>query len=150
MRTAALCLMLLAAGLLSGGCATANGVKTAEQARKAYESFIGQRRTYEAFAIEGSNVTFSITGANRIVMQAPHEPLHAMPQDPDTAMRLFDAAKNTILGGLGIYTMGKIATQGPTIVQQPDPVIVSPEVVQAQVVQPQVVQVPAAAAGASP
>ena len=111
------------------GCATQNSVKAAEQARIAYEAFIAQERAYDALTIRGSNVAFTIAGATEITMKAPHEPLHAMPQDPDTAMRLFDSAKNTILGGLGIWTLGKVATDDPTVIQQPAPLIVRPEIV---------------------
>ena len=123
-------IVLLAALPLLAGCATPNSAKVAEQARTAYEAFIGQERAYDALTIRGSNVAFTITGATEITMKAPHEPLHAMPQDPDTAMRLFDSAKNTILGGLGIWTLGQVASQEPTVIQQPAPLVVRPEIVE--------------------
>ena len=125
-------LALIAVLPFMAGCATQNTVKTAEQARMAYEAFIAQERAYDALTFRGSNVAFTITGATEITMRAPHEPLHAMPQDPDTAMRLFDSAKNTILGGLGIWTLGKVATDDPTVIQQPAPLVVRPEIVGGQ------------------
>ncbi len=127
MKKIGLVLVGLAALALTG-CATSNGAKVAEETRRAYESFVNQPRTYEALAIDGTNLTFTITGATRIAMTAPHTPLSAIPQDPDTAMRLVDALKNTVLGGLGIYTLGRIATQeapAPVIVEQPKPIIIS-------------------------
>jgi hypothetical protein len=126
------------AALSLTGCATQNSVKMAQEARLAYEAFLKQPRDFQPLAIHGSNMTFTVNGANSIVMSAPLNPLEVMPRDPDAVGRIADAAKNTVLGAAGIYTLGKVATT-PTVVTQPAPTIVRPEIV----------QVPAAAA-ASP
>ena len=129
-RRTAVALSLCGFATLSlSGCATQNGVKLAHEARLAYEAFQKQPRDFQPLAIHGSNLTFSITGATSIVMSAPLNPLEAMPRDPDALGRIADAAKNTVLGAAGIYTLGKVATT-PTVVNQPAPTIVRPEVVQ--------------------
>ena len=115
--------------LLVSGCATENSVKMAKEARLAYQSFLAQPRTFSSLELAGSNMEFRVSGASRIVMQAPLNPLEVMPRDPDAVGRIADAAKNTVLGAACIATLGKVATQGPTIVTQPAPTIVRPEVV---------------------
>ena len=117
------------ATLSPSGCATQNGVNMAQEARLAYEAFLKQPRDFQPMAIHGSNMTFSVTGAHSIVMSAPLNPLEVMPRDPDAIGRIADAAKNTVLGAAGIYTLGKVATT-PTVVTQPAPTIVKPEIVQ--------------------
>lgn len=111
------------------GCATQNSVKLAQEARIAYEAFLKQQRDFQPLAIHGSNMTFTVNNATSIVMSAPLNPLEVMPRDPDAVGRIADAAKNTVLGAAGIYTLGKVATS-PTVVTQPAPTIVKPEVVQ--------------------
>ena len=118
---------------LSSGCTTANSVKLAKEARLAYEAFLKQPRDFQPLAIQGSNMTFTVNGASSIVMSAPLNPLEVMPRDPDAVGRIADAAKNTVLGAAGIYTLGKVATT-PTVVTQPAPTIVRPEVVQPTVI----------------
>lgn len=117
------------AALSFSGCATQNSVKLAQEARLAYEAFLKQPRDFQPMAIHGSNMTFTVNGASSIVMSAPLNPLEVMPRDPDAVGRIADAAKNTVLGAAGIYTLGKVATS-PTVVTQPAPTIVKPEVVQ--------------------
>lgn len=117
------------AALSFTGCATQNSVKLAQEARLAYEAFLKQQRDFQPLAIHGSNMTFSVNNATSIVMSAPLNPLEVMPRDPDAVGRIADAAKNTVLGAAGIYTLGKVATS-PTVVTQPAPTIVKPEVVQ--------------------
>ena len=129
-RSAVGSLVLCALAALSfSGCATQNSVKLAQEARLAYEAFLKQPRDFQPMAIHGSNMTFTVNGASSIVMSAPLNPLEVMPRDPDAVGRIADAAKNTVLGAAGIYTLGKVATS-PTVVTQPAPTIVKPEVVQ--------------------
>ncbi|MCX7009785.1 MAG: hypothetical protein NTY53_21510, partial [Kiritimatiellaeota bacterium] len=72
------------AALSLTGCATQNSVKLAQEARIAYEAFLKQPRDFQPLAIHGSNMTFTVNGANSIVMSAPLNPLEVMPRDPDT------------------------------------------------------------------
>lgn len=116
---------------LSTGCATRNGPALAHEARLAYEAFISQPRTFRSLSITGAT-SFQVTGENMTLsMEAPLNPLQAMPQDGDSLPRIADAVKNTVLGAAGIYTLGQIGTQRPTVVSQPPPVIVHPEVIHA-------------------
>ncbi len=116
---------------LSTGCATRNGPALAKEARLAYQAFITQPRTFNSLSITGAT-SFQVTGENMTLsMEAPLNPLQAMPQDGDTLPRIADAVKNTVLGAAGIYTLGQIGTQKPTIVSQPQPLVVRPEVIHA-------------------
>lgn len=135
MKTLAKILMAALPWAVAAGCAT--GPKL--DMNKVAQAFYGQERTYKAVLLSGAT-EIAIRGTNMtLALEAPHTPLAMLPQDPNSMLMLTDAVKNTILGGLGIYTLGKVATQGPTIVQQPAPLVVQPEVV----------QVPAAAAAAT-
>jgi hypothetical protein len=114
--------------LLVSGCATENSVKMARIAKEAYGIYQAQPRTYSAVTMKGSNIT--ITGVNELVMEAPLNPLEAMPKDSDTVGKIVDGVKNTALGITGIYGLTAAATREPTVVAQPQPLIVRPEVVQ--------------------
>lgn len=121
-------LMLIGIVALTGsGCATANGVKAAEQARLAYEAFVRQERTFQAVELSGKNMQITIAGADRLAIRAPMDPLKAMPENADTAGRVIDGLKNTALGVAGIAALSQAAK--PTVVTQPAPQIVRPEII---------------------
>ena len=115
--------------VISCGCATKNGVEIAKSAERAYGVFQAQPRTYTAVLFEGTNMTITVSGVTKWSMEAPLNPLQAMPKDPDTAMRLTDKIGNTIMGVAGIGALTYSATRPPTIVQQPEALVVRPEIV---------------------
>ena len=115
---------------LSTGCATRNGPALAREARLAYEAFIAQPRTFHSVSITGVT-SLHLTGENMtLAMEAPLNPLQAMPQDADAMPRIADAIKNTVLGAVGIHAIGQVASRPATVVTQPAPLVVRPEVIQ--------------------
>lgn len=118
----------------STGCATQHGVEIAKETRRAYETFIGQPRTFCPVQITGVS-SLQLTGEHMtLTMEAPLNPLHAMPQENDTLPRVVDSLKNAALGAAGIYTLGQVASQAPTVVTQPAPLVVTPEVVRPEII----------------
>lgn len=116
------------------GCATQNGIALAKESRLAYQSFISQQRTFSPIHITGVS-SLQLTGQDMtFTMEAPLNPLHAMPQENDTLPRVVDSLKNTALGVAGIYTLGQVASQSPTVVTQPAPLVVQPEVVRPEII----------------
>lgn len=118
--------VVVLASWLASGCATQ---KLSTDARLAYEAFIGQRRSYHAVALRGRDMAISITGADELVLEAPLNPLSALSNDNDTVPRLVDSAARVALGIAGIEALRQIGTQPPTVVPQPEPMIVRPEVI---------------------
>ncbi|MFH0878563.1 MAG: hypothetical protein V2A34_02510 [Lentisphaerota bacterium] len=130
MRSITLAMLAVLAVFSLVGCTTKNAVDVAKCAERAYGVFQAQPRTYTAVLFEGTNMTITISNINKWQMEAPLNPLAAMPQDPDTAMRLADKIGNTVLGVAGIAGLTYSATRPATIVSQPEPLVVRPEVIQ--------------------
>ena len=110
--------------LALSGCASTN---VRHQARmQAYEAYLQQGRSYHAVSLQGSNMTISITGADRLTLDAPHQPLAPMQAQPGAWQAIGDAAKTIAPWaalGAGLYYN---QPRAPTVVQQPPPVIVQP------------------------
>lgn len=91
--------------------------------------FYKQKRTYQAIQIAGVS-ELSIKGEEiTLTVEAPMPELRMMPNDPNTLHDIGEIAKNIVLGGLGIYTLGQVATRDPMVVTQPEPVVIRPEVI---------------------
>jgi hypothetical protein len=121
----------LCAAMVAAGCANPEAVT---QARLAYADFITQPRTYRAVSfefVEGGG-EIAVRGVRSWTMEAPLNPLHAMPQDREILGKAIDAAKNVALGVAGIAALQDLAK--PTIVTQPP----------AQLIPTQIIEVPAA------
>jgi hypothetical protein len=122
---------------LAAGCGTSGPKLDMNKVAKMYYE---QQRTRVYPAIEISNVNdLHVTGSNmHFVVNTHMEPLNIVPRDPTFMETAVPAAKDVILGGLGIMgaaqVMSKMAEQPRTV---------SPLVVHPDVVQPQVIQVPA-------
>jgi hypothetical protein len=121
---------------LAAGCGTA-GPKL--DMNKVARQYYAQQTTRVYPAIEITNVNdLHVSGSNmHFVVNTHMEPLNIVPRDPGVAESLIPAAKDVILGGLGIMgaaqVMSKMAEQPRTV---------SPLVVHPDVVQPQVIEVP--------
>ena len=104
------------------GCASTQG------AGDAYKAF--QEQDDE---IDLLNITFTeyggsltVSGVTGIRMQAQKKIKAAMPADPNTAAQVVSGIKDMVLGGVGIYTLGQVASKDPTVIQQPAPVVAQP------------------------
>jgi hypothetical protein len=76
--------------------------------QKMHKSYMEQERTYNALLIEGTNLTFTVKGANKIQMSAPLNPLTTIPQYPELAREVADAVKTVAGYGTAAYVGGKI------------------------------------------
>ena len=124
---------------LAAGCGTA-GPKL--DMNKVAQQYYAQQTTRVYPAIEITNVNdLHVTGSNmHFVVNTNMEPLNILPRDPTLMETAIPAAKDIVLGGLGIMgasqVMSKMAEQPRTV---------SPTIVRPAVVQPQVIEVPTAA-----
>lgn len=122
-------LLCVSVGILVWGLAGCASDGPKVDPNKIAQDFYRQKRTYNAVKItnvselnlRGSNMTFAL--------ESPMPELRMVPNNPNTWHDAFEAAKNVALGGYGLYTLGKIATRDPLIVNQPEPLVVRPEVV---------------------
>jgi hypothetical protein len=117
-----------AAATLAAGCASE---KAAANALEAYRAFQAQPRTYAAVRMQfapGGAGEVTVKGVEEMKLEAPLNPLSAM-QGSDNIARLVDAVKGALLGAFGIYTLGQVASMEPTVVKQPEPMIVRPEII---------------------
>lgn len=107
-------LAAIAAVALSGCMSDAQWKDT----RIMHAQYMQQTRTFNSFHAEGSNMTFTISGANKIEMSAPLNPLTTIPQYPDFAKDVLDGAKTVAgyaaLGYIGGKAVSRLAE--PTVV----------------------------------
>jgi hypothetical protein len=116
--------MMLGGLLMCSGCATtANDVSMARIASDTANNYYQQPNNTEVITMEGSNVTWTIAGANRIVMSTPVPSKSVYPRDASTLSVLLsgatDIAKTAtygVLGYQGIKSMQAVATKAPTVV----------------------------------
>lgn len=100
------------------------------------EMYYAQQRTRVYPAIEITNVNdLHVSGSNmHFVVNTHMEPVSLIPRDPSALESLVPAAKDIVLGGLGIlgatHVMSKMADQPRTV----EPAVVRPEVVSPEVV----------------
>lgn len=108
--------------VLMSGCATMNTDQGAN-AVKVAEAKYQQDTSFDTIAIEGTNVSFSITGATKIAFRSYRPPISIVPE-PSVMDRICDMAK--WLGGF--YIGGEVlkSVSAKTVV---DPTIVRPEVI---------------------
>ena len=116
--------LALTAAMLAAGCASP---AVRQQARMdAYSAYIGQARSYHAVRLEGEAMTITITGANALTLDAPHQPLG--PLAPEKTA--WQAAGEAITAAAPWAALGFLGYQSrpraPTVVEQPPPVIVEP------------------------
>lgn len=124
---------------LAAGCGT-SGPKL--DMNKIAQMYYEQQRTRVYPAIELTNVNdLHVTGSNmHFVVNTHMEPMNILPRDPTFMETAIPAAKDIVLGGLGIMGAAQVMTK---LADQPK--TVSPTVVHPEVVQPQVIEVPTAA-----
>ena len=116
--------IMLGGLLMCGGCATtANDVALAQVAANQATAYYNQPNNTETMILEGSNVTWTITGASRIVMSTPVPSKSVYPRDASTLSVLLEGATDIaktatygILGYQGITAMQAVATKAPTVV----------------------------------
>jgi hypothetical protein len=75
---------------------------------KMHAVYMQQQRTFNSFEAVGSNMTFTVTGADRIAMSAPLNPLTTIPQYPEFAREVADAVKTVAGYGVAGYLGGKM------------------------------------------
>ena len=110
-----------------GGC-TSNGPTV--DMNRVMENFYSQQRSCKSLTLTGVS-DLQLRGSNiTLAVESPLPALSAMPSDPNRTLMLMDAAKNIVLGGLGIWALKDMATQKPTVIQQPAPLVVHPDVIQ--------------------
>lgn len=120
--------VLLAVLSLASGCATSNGVKLAQETRKAYEKFQDQPRVAPIVELRGTNMIVTMSGVSSFTLSMPLQPLEALPKNPDIAATVAGAVKDTVLGGVGIWGLTTVATHDAQVVNQPAPTIVEQQV----------------------
>jgi len=103
--------------LAGSGCSTGRG----DRMLKAYEAFQRQPRTYKAVSLQNVDA-ISLYGSNMVVeMEAPLNPLSAMPQEPDAIRAIMDGTGRIVgygvVGYLGRYALQAPRTVSPTVVQ---------------------------------
>ena len=78
---------------------------------KMHAVYMGQQRTFQSFEAVGSNMTFSVTGANRISMSAPLNPLTTIPAYPEFTRDVVDGVK-TVAGYAAMGYIGSKVVDG--------------------------------------
>ena len=132
MKTFALGWLIVGAGLVAG-CASSGPRMDMNRIAQMYYA---QQRTRVYPAIEITNVNdLHVSGSNmHFVVNTHMEPVSLIPRDPSALESLVPAAKDIVLGGLGIlgatHVMSKMADQPRTV----EPTVVRPEVVSPEVV----------------
>lgn len=83
--------------LLSSGCTTSlERIARMEQQLLQYQVYANQARTYDAVAISGTNLSWSVSGATEIRMQAPLNAISPPDRDPTAA----ELAAQVVSGGI--------------------------------------------------
>ena len=101
----------------------------AENALKAYELFQAQPHEVENLLFEGTNLTWTVTGATRIRIATAAAPRHALPQNPTVAQT---AIKGTVevakfaVGGAVLGSAFDATKRNPIIVPPAEPIIIEP------------------------
>lgn len=117
-------LALVAASLVQG-CATKNDVEMAKIVRDTATEYYHQADHTPLLEIEGSNVTYSITGARHIVFYGPVIPKSIYPRDASTLDRVMSGVERVVPWGVAGVVGSKLATpQKPTVV---NPTVVTTE-----------------------
>lgn len=133
------CLFLVP--VLLTGCATQNTVELARIAEKGYEKYLLQDKVADLIRVRapaGQTIEFTIKGAEELVLNTQVPALSIMPQGNnalrdfmDGAARIATVAGAAAVGYKGVTALGDIATS-PTVVMQPEPLVVNPVIVGAQ------------------
>jgi len=121
-RMAVTGLMVGFIGFMSTGCATMNtdqGKNAVEIAKAKYN----QEPSFDTVAIEGTNVSFTITGATKIAFKSYRPPISVIPE-PSIMDKICDAAKWVAGFYFGSEMLKSVSAK--TVV---NPEIVRPEVV---------------------
>jgi hypothetical protein len=95
---------------------------------KIYKDLQEQPRIFSPATFKGTNMTVTIEGLYEWKMEAPLNPITIVPQQPDTIRAIADGITRVGTVGTAAYIGGKLS-EGPKVVTQPAPTIVSPEIV---------------------
>jgi len=124
MKTAAILLMT---GLILSGCASTGKIDPTAIAMAYYR----QDRTYDPVKVEGvSEITMKAPEGQTIsvVLTSQLQPLSIYPRDPSTLKQLLEglADLGVVIGAsmVGLELVEGVS-RGPTVVKQPDPIIVN-------------------------
>lgn len=79
--------------------------------QKMHASYMAQTRTFQSFEATGSNMTFTINGANKISMSAPLNPLTTIPAYPEFTRDVVDGVK-TVAGYAAMGYIGAKVVDG--------------------------------------
>ena len=109
------------------GCSTRS--VNSDNALAAYAMFQSQPHEVRNVSLKGTNMTITITGASELIVASAAAPRHALPQEPTVATTAINALSDIVKFGAGAWVLGKgfdTAGRGPTVVNQPEPIIVQP------------------------
>lgn len=81
------------AALFATGCVSEHKIKASAGWAEKYYS---QPNTAEIINAEGTNITWTITGCNKLVFSAPVPPKSIIPRDPTWTESFFDFAKTAM------------------------------------------------------
>ena len=109
------------------GCSTRS--VNSDNALAAYAMFQSQPHEVRNVSLKGTNMTITITGASELIVASAAAPRHALPTNPTTGEVLIKELAGLGKFGFGAWAVGKgfdKAGRGPTVVNQPEPIIVQP------------------------
>ena len=111
------CLMLL----FTSGCATtANDVAMAKIAAGTASDYYAQPNSATYMEFEGSNVTFSISGASKLVFSGPIPAKSIYPREEGALKTVVEGAQDIVktatLGMVGVQAFKAVKAQKPTVV----------------------------------
>jgi hypothetical protein len=113
--------VLISGLLLCGGCSTtANDVAMARIAADTASNYYSQPNSATYMEFEGSNVTFSVTGASKLVFSGPIPTKSIYPREEGALKTVIegvtDVAKTAAMGIVGVQAFKAVKAQKPTVV----------------------------------
>jgi hypothetical protein len=114
-------LIMVGSLMLVSGCATtANDVAMAKIAADTAANYYAQPNNATYMEFEGSNVTFSITGASKLTFSGPIPTKSIYPREEGTLKTVVDGVtditKTAALGVFGVQAVKAVRAQQPTVV----------------------------------
>jgi hypothetical protein len=113
--------LMLGSLLMCSGCSTtANDVAMAKIAADTASNYYTQPNSATYMEFEGSNVTFSVTGASKLVFSGPIPTKSIYPREEGTLKTVVDGVaditKTAAMGIVGVQAFKSIKAQQPTVV----------------------------------
>ena len=122
-KPAVMVMALITVGMLlfTSGCATtANDVAVAKIAAGTASDYYAQPNSATYMEFEGSNVTFSISGASKLVFSGPIPAKSIYPREEGALKTVVEGAQDIVktatLGMVGVQAFKAVKAQKPTVV----------------------------------